>query len=472
MGRKILIVDDEVSVRQLLMEIVRKEGFIVETAENGQEALNKMRQNSPDLVIMDIRMPVMSGLEALDIIRAEKPNLLVILLTAYGTVDTAVEAMQRGAFDYLVKPANIGEIRATINRVMTMLNLRDEVDPVNLEPGGIQIPDKIIGRSATMQNLYKIVGKIAKSSATVLITGESGSGKELIAKTIHANSTRTERPFVSINCGALPETLIENELFGHEKGAFTGAGSLQLGRFELADGGTLFLDEIGDLPFSLQSKLLRVLQENEFERIGGAKTIKVDVRVIAATNRNLAEMVKEKTFRSDLFYRLNVVPLRVPPLRERKEDIPLLVEHFVKKYAKKHHCLVPLVTPAALRALTEYEWPGNVRELANLLERTVVLAQGVLDIDDFSFNLSWVDDYIHPNNFITEILNNNDSLKDMLAAVERIILVKVMSEQKGNRSRTAQRLKVSRRTLLYKLQEHRLTDTNIFQYHQNDDEIS
>ncbi len=453
----ILIVDDEAPVRLLLTEIAKKEGFVTQTAENGQEAVDLVRSECPDLVFMDIRMPVLDGMAAFDIMHEAYPDLPVVLLTAYGTVDIAVEAMHKGAFDYLVKPADVVEIRAVMNRVLAIWRMREELDGLRRETGLWKAPDKIVGRSAAMQNLYKMVTRVAASSATVLITGESGSGKELIAKTIHANSPRAGGRFVKVNCGALPENLIESELFGYEKGAFTGAVARKLGRFDLAHGGTLFLDEIGDLPLAMQVKLLRVLQEQTFERVGGVETVQVNVRVLAATNKDLSKMAEAGAFRKDLFYRLNVVPVKVPPLRERREDIPLLAEHFLQLFANCHHCEAPVMTEAALRELVQYDWPGNVRDLANVLERAVILSQGILDVEDFSF-LAPAALAAAPGSdeaFFDSLLNRG-TLKEMLAEVERRILLHVLNEVAGNQSQAALRLGMSRRNLIYKLHEHDL----------------
>ena len=454
----VLIVDDEASVRLLLTEIAKKEGFVIRLAENGQEAVEAVRSDNPDLVFMDIRMPVLDGMEAFDILHQEYPDLPIVLLTAYGTVDIAVEAMRKGAFDYLVKPADVAEIRAVMNRVMAIARMREELAGLRCEAGMWKAPERIVGCSAAMQNLYKMVVRVAASSATVLITGESGSGKELIAKTIHANSPRAANPFIKINCGALPDNLIESELFGYEKGAFTGAIARKLGRFDLAHGGTLFLDEIGDLPLALQVKLLRVLQEQAFERVGGVETVQVNVRVLAATNKNLLKMVEAGGFRQDLFYRLNVVPVVVPPLRERREDIAPLAEHFLRLFAVTHHCEAPVITEAAMQVLVRYDWPGNVRELANILERAVILAQGILDVDDFSFLCpAEADEDVSEaagKELFWETLLKKATIKDMLAETERKVLEHALRAADGNQSQAAARLGMSRRNLIYKLHEY------------------
>ena len=381
---RILIVDDELNVRHLLSEVVRKAGYEPHQAENGLEGVEKCRLLKPEVVLMDLRMPVMEGMEAFAIIHEEMPEVQVVLLTAFGNVGIAMEAMKRGAFDYLVKPANVAEVRTVLERALAVRKQQAE-SLLNGEAGLKSEPDnRIVGCSAVMQNLFKSVGRVAQSNATVLISGESGSGKEVIAKAIHENSLRKDQPFVRIDCGSIPEGLMESELFGHEKGAFTGAIAAKPGKFEVACGGTLFIDEVGDLPLPLQVKLLRAIQEREFERVGGNAVLRMDVRIIAATNRNLPEMVEQGRFREDLFYRLNVVPLHVPALRERAEDIPLLVDYFIKKAARAAGCMTPLLTQEARELLLRYSWPGNVRELANVLERAVVMSNGVIDLPDVS----------------------------------------------------------------------------------------
>jgi two-component system, NtrC family, response regulator AtoC len=458
-SERILIVDDEMNVRHLLCEVVRKSGHEAFQAENGLEGVEKCRQIEPSVVLMDLRMPVMDGMEAFSIIHEELPETQVILLTAFGNVDIAMEAMKRGAFDYLVKPANVPEVRLAIERALTVRRQQQ----AQLQENGLTLEvepeNRIIGCSAVMQNLFKTVGRVAQSNATVLVSGESGSGKEVIAKAIHANSLRKGLPFVRIDCGSIPEGLMESELFGHEKGAFTGAVTAKTGKIELANGGTLFIDEVGDLPLALQVKLLRVIQEREFERVGGTDTIRVDVRIIAATHRNLPEWVEQGKFREDLFYRLNVVPLHVPALRERPEDILLLVDYFIKKKARQLGCPVPLLTLEAREILCRYSWPGNVRELANVLERAVVMSSGVIDVADVS-------GIQNPLFSVGAVLPRQEeipvpysgTLREMTHYLEREVIIRTLKKFSGNRMRTAQALDISRRSLLYKLEEHGLTD--------------
>ena len=454
---RILIVDDELNVRHLLSEVVRKAGYEPHQAENGLEGVEKCRLLKPEVVLMDLRMPVMEGMEAFAIIHEEMPEVQVVLLTAFGNVGIAMEAMKRGAFDYLVKPANVAEVRTVLERALAVRKQQAE-SLLNGEAGLKSEPDnRIVGCSAVMQNLFKSVGRVAQSNATVLISGESGSGKEVIAKAIHENSLRKDQPFVRIDCGSIPEGLMESELFGHEKGAFTGAIAAKPGKFEVACGGTLFIDEVGDLPLPLQVKLLRAIQEREFERVGGNAVLRMDVRIIAATNRNLQEMVEQGRFREDLFYRLNVVPLHVPALRERAEDIPLLVDYFIKKAARAAGCMTPLLTPEARELLLRYSGPGNVRELANVLERAVVMSNGVIDLPDVS-------GIANPLLTSTPRVEKSEeivvpfagTLREMTHCLEREIIIRTLKKHGGNRMRSAQALDISRRSLLYKLEEHGL----------------
>lgn len=448
-NNQVLIVDDEMSVRKLLDAVARKAGYEVHLAENGQEAIEKAKALKPGVILMDIRMPVLDGMEAFEVIHGDQPQIAIILMTAHGTVDTAVEAMRRGAFDYLVKPSNVTEVRLLLERAFRMQRLSEEVLTLRSEVQDKYQMSNIIGKSAIMQQVYKTVGRVAQTQATVLVSGESGSGKELIAKTIHNNSLRRNGPFIKVNCGALPEGLMESEMFGYEKGAFTGAIARKLGRFELAHGGTLFLDEVGELPPPLQVKLLRVLQEREFERVGGTETIHVDIRLIAATNRDFGDWVKRGLFREDLFYRLNVVPIHVPPLRERPEDIPLFIDFFVRRFAHESHLPIPYVMPEAVETLMRYSWPGNVRELANVLERAVIMSNGIISSEDFPGLL--------PKTQTGKVLiPETGTLKEILHQVEKQIIVRALKEQHGNRVRTAQALDISRRALLYKIEEYGL----------------
>jgi two-component system NtrC family response regulator len=370
----ILIVDDEKNYLLILEDLLSEEGYQVVTAESAEKGLDIVAESELDAVITDMKMPGMDGMAFLDRIHIHNPDLPIVMMTAYGSVEKAVEAMRKGAFDYILKPFKNEELKLTIRKAIDHYVLIRRNRYLTRELQERYQFGNIIGKSAPMQRIYQLIEKVAPSKATVLITGESGTGKEMIARAIHFNSPRRELPFISVNCGALPETLLESELFGHERGAFSGAINLRKGRFELAHEGTLFLDEISEMSAPLQVKLLRVLQEMEFERVGGSQTLKVDVRIVAASNRILKEEVAQRRFRSDLFYRLNVVHVHLPSLRDRSDDIPLLVNHFLAKYSQEGgHSLIS-IEPEALRLLLEYSWPGNVRELENVIERAVILS--------------------------------------------------------------------------------------------------
>jgi DNA-binding NtrC family response regulator len=375
MGR-ILVADDHDSLRRGLVRALTQAGHEVEEAANGTAALEKLHEGPFDVVLTDLKMGGGDGLDVLRTAKALNPSTAVILMTAFGSINTAVEAMKHGAFDYVQKPFEIEEMEVKIEKAIEHRRLRHEIDYLRHTQQDIYDFDRIVGASGALQNVLAIVRKVAKSNSTVLIRGETGTGKELIAGAIHHNSLRASRNFVKVNCAALQENLLESELFGHEKGAFTGADRQRIGRFEQADGGTLFLDEIGDMSPNTQAKILRVLQEHEFERLGGTRTLRVDVRVIAATNRNLPQMVASGQFREDLFYRLNVVTIDMPPLRERKEDIPALATFFIRRFAGELKKKLDGLEPDALKLLMRYNWPGNIRELENAIERAVLLTEG------------------------------------------------------------------------------------------------
>ncbi len=370
---RVLIVDDEPLMRNFLAEALKRDSYEVSVAENGKKALSLLKSQTFDLVITDMKMPEVSGLELLRKVKEILPSAIVIVMTAFGTIENAVEAMRLGAFTYLLKPFTIDAIEAVIEKAKEHLSLVQENTFLREEGKG---PTEIIAFSPSMRKILEEAVKVAKTNASVLIQGESGTGKEVIAGAIHAHSLRADRPYIRVNCAAIPDTLIESEFFGHEKGAFTGANAKRPGRFELADGGTLLLDEISEIPIQLQPKLLRVIQEREFERVGGYKPISVDVRLIATSNRNLQEAIAQNLFREDLYYRLNVVPITIPPLRERREDIIPLARFFLKKQCLENHKKPMALTPAAEQKLSEYPWPGNIRELSNIIERLVVLDYG------------------------------------------------------------------------------------------------
>ncbi|MBJ6799265.1 sigma-54-dependent transcriptional regulator [Geomonas propionica] len=380
MRARILVVDDELSMREFLAILLDGEGYLVDQAESAEDALSRIGGQSYEMVISDVSMPGLGGIELLSRIKSQCPDTAVLMITAFTTAEQAVEAMKLGAYDYIGKPFKVEEVKVLVRKALEKRRLVQENIRLKAEVQERFSFSGLIGKSKQMREVYDLIAKVADSTANVLITGESGTGKELAARAIHYNSPRKDAPFVAVNCGAIPETLIESELFGHTKGAFTGAIADRPGLFEQAEGGTLFLDEIGEVPLLLQAKLLRVLQEREFRRVGGAVSLKADVRIVAASNRNLEEQVREGSFREDLFYRLNVVQIRMPSLKERSEDIPALVEHFYKKYSLWSGS-GDIITPDAMRVLYNYPFPGNVRELENLVERCVVLGSRVIALD-------------------------------------------------------------------------------------------
>jgi len=448
----ILIVDDEKAQRDMVCGFLRKEGFQVLGAANGQEALEILRSRSIDMVLSDFRMPGLSGLELLQSARKINPETPVVIVTAYGTVDSAVQAMKEGAYDYLTKPIQLDELLQLIRRIEERQHLVREVKELKEKLLERFRFDNIVGSSGKMQEVLGLVARVAPSDSTVLIRGESGTGKELIAKALHYNSPRSRGPFIKVNIAALPETLLESELFGHEKGAFTGAVEMRRGRFEAAHGGTLFLDEIGDLSPSLQVKLLRVLQEREFERLGSTRPIQVDIRILAATNRNLEKAVQEKQFREDLYYRLNVVPIFLPPLRERREDIPDLLDHLLRKFSQAQRKKVEGISREALDLLLKYSYPGNVREMENLIERAVILTRhNVIGPEDLPAYLR--------ESPITELPGRADTGKSLTGAVEQLetqMIRRALEAHGGVQVRAAEELGISERVLRYKIKKYGL----------------
>ena len=448
---QILIVDDDESIRRMLAAVLARDGFQTSTAGSGEEGLAVFRAQSPDIVLMDIRMPGLSGIEAMSAMLELRPGATVILMTAYADLDTAVRAIKNGVFDFVIKPFDLAEIGLLVNRAFQMREMRRQIGQLQQELSQAYRFDRIVTRDPGMLSLCESVARIASSNATVVIHGESGMGKELLAASLHYNSPRAQKPFVKVNCGAIPEGLLESEFFGHEKGAFTGAVARRTGRFEHADGGTLFLDEIGELPLALQVKLLRVLQDREFERVGGDKTLRVDVRLVAATNRDLEAMVAEGTFRSDLFYRLNVVSLTVPPLRERIDDIAVLAAHFLRKFTAEHGREIDGFDDHALAVMQRYAWPGNVRELSNAVERAVVMSSGsTIFAEDLPLPV------VAASRAAPEVAAR--TLKALLREFEAGVIRQALDRNQDNRSRTANELGISRRALLYKLHELNLDD--------------
>jgi two-component system response regulator HydG len=449
----ILVVDDDHAHRTMLNTLISGWGYAVSEADDGFTAIEEVKESSFDLVLMDVRMVRVSGLEALEAIKAHNPAIPVIIMTAYSSVDTAVKALKQGAHDYLTKPLDFDKLRLTIDRAMEHTRLEEENRLLRETLGQQFDSQNIIGKSPAMIKLLETVSQVAPSEATVLISGESGTGKELIAGAIHFNSRRKNGPFVKINCAAITETLLESELFGHEKGAFTGADRRKEGRFSQAHGGTLLLDEVSEMSLMMQVKLLRALQEREFNRVGGESTIQVDVRVIAATNKNLKDQINEGAFREDLYYRLNVVELEVPPLSDRKEDIPLLTKHFLEMFAAKNRKEIKGFTPKAMDNLIRYNWPGNVRELMNAVERAVVLTRSsYLDEADFPF----MTDFLIENRQEDSIRSDARILQGEapLEEIEKKAILNTLQAANGNKSEAARRLGITRKTLHKKLKAY------------------
>jgi two-component system response regulator HydG len=424
-------------------------GYAVQEADDGARAIEQVHEKSYDLILMDVRMVEVSGLEALSEIKSFNPAIPIIIMTAYSSVETAVEALKKGAYDYLSKPLDFDELQLAIGRAMDHTRLKEENRALKERLGAGFNTGDIIGRSRVMVELLETVALVAPTEATVLITGESGTGKELIASAIHLNSPRREKPFIQLNCAAITETLLESELFGHERGAFTGADRRKEGRFRLANRGSMFLDEISEMSVAMQAKLLRVLQEKEIQRVGGEEVLQVDVRVMAATNRDLKEEIEGGRFREDLYYRLNVVTLAVPALRERREDIPLLAQHFLDSFAEKNRKQIKGFTPQAMDRLVRYHWPGNVRELMNAVERGVILCRGDY-VSEMDFPLS-VSDVPGPEQEPVR----EELLADLpLEEVEKVTILKTLESAGGNKSETARRLGITRRTLHKKLKKY------------------
>ncbi len=454
----ILVVDDSPETLQLIVEGLQEEGYRVDMASSGMEAVKKASQHTYDIVLTDLVMPGMDGMQVLAHFAENYPETAVIVLTGYATIETAVEAMKRGAFDYLTKPAKLDEILVVLERAREFLALRSENDILKSQLQARYGFDKIIGQSAAMQSIYRIIERVARTDTTVLITGESGTGKELIANAIHYNSERRDKPLVPINCGAIPEELLESELFGHEKGAFTGALRDRKGRFELAHQGTVFLDEIGDMSPKLQVKLLRFLQERKFERVGGSRTIEVDVRIIAATNKDLESAVKNGAFREDLYFRLNVIPIHVPPLRQREGDVPILVQHFLRLHCQKKGLPLKKMAKEALECMESYDWPGNVRELENLIERLVILTENdVIHLQDLPERLRKVAPK-SPTPSI-EIGEEGIDLKQVLEDLENKLILDALRKAGGVKNQAAKLLGLNRTTLIEKLKKKQLDIT-------------
>jgi two-component system response regulator PilR (NtrC family) len=455
---KILVVDDEQSMREFLDIMLKKEGYKVSLASNGEEVLKYIDKDIFDLVLLDIRMPKMDGIAVLKRIKSTSPETVVIMITAYASADTAIKAMKEGAYDYITKPFKIDEIKLIIKNALEKKHLQKENILLKQVVRDRYVFDNIIGQSQKMLALYDLLEKVAPTKTNVLITGESGTGKELVAKAIHYNSPRKEKAFVTLNCGAIPEALIESELFGHMKGAFTDAIATKKGLFEMADEGTIFLDEISELPLMMQVKLLRVLQDREFKRVGGTEDIHVDVRIIAATNKDLERAVKEKRFREDLYYRLNVIQIKLPNLRERREDIPVLADHFLKRYSGELNKNISRISPEALHLLLNYEYPGNVRELQNIIERAVALGT---DQELTAQTLrTYLDEQIHTKKGMIDldIPTEGIDLEKVVEDLERTLLLKALDKTRGIKKKAAELLHINFRSMRYRLEKYGLND--------------
>jgi len=447
----ILVVEDGKSQRELLSSFLKDEGHEVLEAENGEKALKKVKENYFDLLLLDYRMPGMDGMKVLEEIKRINPEIDIIMMTAYGTIETAVNAMKAGAADYITKPIELQELLILIERISErrLLLRENEILREELRGKGVTT-EQIIYQSSAMHEVINLAGRVANTRTTILIQGESGTGKELIARLIHTLSQRAEKPMITVNCTALPESLLESELFGHEKGAFTGASRRRIGRFEEADGGTLFLDEIGEIPLSVQVKLLRFLQEREFQRVGGNQTIRSDVRIISATNQDLEKSVNDGVFREDLFYRLNVVAITIPPLRERKEDLPPLIDHFLKYFAAENGKEIQGINPEAKDLILKYDYPGNVREVENIIERAVVITRGsIISENDLPFSRSSI--LVEQSK-----MEIQRTLKESIESLECQMVRDAMRETGDHQTKSASLLGISERMLRYKLKKYGL----------------
>lgn len=451
MKAKIVVADDEPRIRKVICLLLNEEGYEVIAVENGQEAVNAVAKFSPDVVLLDQQMPLLTGVEALEQIKKTHPNQTVIFVTAFGSVSLAVDAIKKGAYDFIEKPFDNDKLLLTVKRAVEHCRLKGEISTLKTYLN--EKSRSIIGESSGLKQVMAQVKRVAETDATVLIHGESGTGKELIARAVHINSNRANNPFIAINCGAIPLTLMESELFGHEKGAFTDAKDVQTGTFERANNGTLFLDEIGELPMDAQVKLLRVLEERKITRIGGKKTIPVDVRIVAATNRNLEEEVQKGNFRLDLLYRLNVFTVTIPPLRQRKDDIPLLVDFFIGKHNKALNLSIRSITRAAMDKIMTYHWPGNVRDLENAVQSAMILsADGVIQYEHLPLRIKGYEQ----TDILSSSENESNTMREVNALVEKELILETLKKHNFNRTLTAEALNISRKTLFNKIKRYGL----------------
>ena len=457
MKSRILVVDDEESIREFLEIMLKKENYEVTIAEDGLHAKDILGKKSFDMVISDMQMPNMNGTELLKFVRESYPDIVFMMITAFGTTETAVDAMKMGAYDYVTKPFKIDEVRLNIANALRSKNLETEVRSLKKELVKEYSFQNMIGNSAPMHAVFDLVKRVSQAPTNIMVTGESGTGKEVVAKAIHYNGPLKDRPFVTINCGAIPENLMESEMFGHKKGSFTGAISDKVGLFEVADGGTLFLDEVGELPLSIQVKLLRAIQERIIRRVGATDDIKIEVRIIAATNRNLEDMVNKGTFRQDLYYRLNVIGIRTPPLRERSEDIPILANHFLKKYNEKLNKAIVGISTEAMDILKSYNYPGNVRELENMIERTVALEAGATILPESLpplVNTSSGRKMASSNEI--EMGDSGLELDKVIGQIEKELLIKAIHSSGGIKKKAAKLLHISFRSMRYRIEKYNL----------------
>ncbi|MGZ3772656.1 MAG: sigma-54-dependent transcriptional regulator [Pseudobdellovibrionaceae bacterium] len=457
MKARILVVDDEESIREFLEIMLKKEGYEVTLAEDGQKAKDLLGKKTFDMIISDLQMPNVTGIELLKHVKETYPDVVFMLITAFGTTETAVEAMKMGAYDYLTKPFKIDEVRMNIQNALRSRNLEVENRSLKKELVKEYSFQNMVGNSSAMHGIFDLVKRVSQTPTNVLITGESGTGKEVVAKAIHYNGPLKDKPFVTVNCGAIPENLMESEMFGHKKGSFTGAVADKVGLFEVADGGTLFLDEVGELPLTIQVKLLRVIQERVIRRVGATDDYKVDVRIIAATNRNLEDMVSKGTFRQDLFYRLNVINIKTPGLRERRDDIPLLANHFLKKYNERLGKNIGAIGAEAMEILKKYDYPGNVRELENLIERTVALESGATILpESLPPMVNTTSGRKMASSDEIEIGDDGVDLDKVIGQIEKELLIKAIHAANGVKKRAAKLLHISFRSMRYRIEKYNL----------------
>jgi DNA-binding NtrC family response regulator len=454
---KILIIDDNPDVLKLIVDILKSNDYEVTAALGGEAGIRELESDDYDLVLTDLIMPEVSGMEVLDHLIAKSPKTMCIILTGHGSIKSSVEAIKKGAFDYITKPVSAGDILISVEKALKFKSLAEENIRLKKELRGQYKYTNLVGTSGAIKKIFDLIEKVADTDGTVLITGASGTGKELIARALHYNSSRSDKPLVVINCGAVPEALLESELFGHEKGAFTGAHKSRVGRFEMANCGTIFLDEIGEMSPALQVKLLRVLQEQKFERVGGTKTIHVDLRIVAATNKNLTTAINKEKFREDLYYRLNVIPIKVPGLKQRKSDIPLLIDHFLKKFQKGKKKKITKFSPEVMDAMYAYDWPGNVRELENVIKRfTILCDNSVVIFDDLPESIRESSQSIQP---VKEVILEKDlNLNEAVQSYEKRIILEALEQSSWVKSKAAKLLNINRTTLVAKIKKQNLDE--------------